>query len=89
MRKLYRFTFNPLTDADVIEVLERIPKALRSQYVAEVIRFAKTKLLDCTVDEKNQTKATGTVVQEKTTEKEGQAQTNNSKLNLSKLMGGF
>jgi|GEM_PF-863451 len=89
MRKLYRITFNTLTDADVIEVLESIPKTLRSQYVAETIRFAKAKLLECTVEEnpEKQILKAKTITEE--TKEAPKEEDSKSKFNLSKLMGGF
>lgn len=47
MKKSYRFTFDTNTQQDVINIIESIPKTLRSQYLVEIIRYAHSKLLEC------------------------------------------
>lgn len=85
MKKTFKFTFDTKTEQDVIQILESIPRLLRSQYIVEVIRFTKSKLLECSIsnnpikqDENNKTEQEN-INQEKS----------GKKFNISKLLGGF
>jgi len=44
--KLYRISLNLKEDADVINILESIPKTFRSLFVADAIRFVKKVILE-------------------------------------------
>jgi len=44
--KLYRISLNLKEDADVINILESMPKTFRSLFVADAIRFVKKVILE-------------------------------------------
>lgn len=43
---LYRINLDPVKDADVIEALEKCPRPLRGEYVAEAIRLMRRTVLN-------------------------------------------
>ncbi len=43
---LYRISLDPVKDADVIEALEKCPRPLRGEYVAEAIRLMRKQVLN-------------------------------------------
>ncbi|RMG05013.1 MAG: hypothetical protein D6726_02200 [Nitrospirae bacterium] len=43
---LYRISLDPEKDADVIESLEKCPRPLRGEYVAEAIRLMKKQVFN-------------------------------------------
>lgn len=76
MKKSYRFTFDMDSHGDVVKIIESVPKTLRSQYLVEIIRFAHSRLFECT--------SSGTLPTNDTPPKE-----QSEKINLSKIFSGL
>jgi predicted proteasome-type protease len=91
MKKTFKFTFDMKTEQDVIQILESIPKVLRSQYIVEVIRFTKSKLLECSLVNNTDTIVNEPVKRDEPdkTEQESNQEKSKKKFDISKLLGGF
>lgn len=46
MKKTFKFTLDTETDLDVIQIIERVPKAFRSQFLVEVVRIVSSNLVN-------------------------------------------
>lgn len=77
MKKAYRLTFDPLKDKDVIDILESVPKTLRSRFIVDVVRFAGSHIVEAAYN--NNSKGQNNPAPEENKEKE---------IDFSKIFGG-
>lgn len=90
MKKTYKFTFDTETEKDVIQVLESVPRLLRSQYIVEVIRFTKSKLLECSLgDNSSKEAAVHPMKQDESDATKQEQNPPKKKFDISKLLGGL
>lgn len=82
---MYRFTFDEEKEKDVIDMLESIPKTLRSRFIVDTIRFANDRMYDIYYSnrEKTQTNPTNTNTVEKDSMQGG------PEMDFTKIFGGF
>ncbi len=84
MKKRYTFSFDEKVHADVVELIEGIPKTMRSQFIVDLLRLFKTM----SVEEKIKLLQNCKEKETKETEKENNQPTK-EKINLSKLFCSF
>lgn len=82
---MYRFSFDKEKEKDVIEMLESIPKTLRSRFVVDTIRFVNNRMYDVYYSNREKTREslTNTHLPDKNLEQ------NSNEVDFTKIFGGF